>query len=111
MDYDVVVKALKFLQKTHPSYKNVRIASADEVKWEEQSISVQQDPIIVNDKASEAHEAHMTSDIAEGWDPNCRVPQTKGSPLDADFGTVLCVRNGTSPSTHDYTTLFFEGTP
>ncbi len=93
MDYDVVVKALKFLQKTHPSYKNVRIASADEVKWEEQSISVQQDPIIVNDKASEAHEAHMTSDIAEGWDPNCRVPQTKGSPLDADFGTVLCVRN------------------
>ena len=93
MDYDVVVKALKFLQKTHPSYKNVRIASADECKWEEQSISVQQDPIIVNDKASEAHEAHMTSDIAEAWDPNCRVPQTKGSPFDADFGTVLCVRN------------------
>ena len=93
MDYDVVVKALKFLQKTHPSYKEVRIAPADECKWEEQRISVQQDPIIVNDKVSEVHEAHMTSDIAEGWDPNCRVPQTKGSPLDADFGTVLCVRN------------------
>ena len=93
MDYDVVVKGLKFLQKTHPSYKNVRIASATECKWEEQRISVQQDPIIVNDKASKAHEAHMTSDIAEGWDPNCRVPQSKESPLDADFGTVLCVRN------------------
>lgn len=93
MDYDVVVKALKFLKTTHPSYKKVRIASADECKWEEQSTSVHQDPIIVNDKVSEAHEAHMTSDIAEGWDPNCRVPQTKGSPLDADFGTVLCVRN------------------
>ena len=93
MDYDVVVKALKFLQKTHPSYKDVRIASADDCNWEEQRISIQQDPIIVNDGATIAHEAHMTSDIAEGWDPNCRVPQTKGSPLDADFGTILCMRN------------------
>ena len=59
MDYDVVVKALKFLKTTHPSYKKVRIASADECKWEEQSTSVHQDPIIVNDKVSEAHEAHI----------------------------------------------------
>ena len=93
MDYDVVVRALKFLQKTHPGYKDVRIASADECKWEEQKISVQQDPIIVNDRETIAHEAHMISDIAEGWDPNCRVPQAKGSPLDADFGTILCMRN------------------
>lgn len=93
MDYDIVVKALEFLRKTHPSYKDVRIASADECKWEEQKKSLQEDPIIVNDNTSIAHEAHMTSDIAEGWDPNCRVSQSKGSPLDADFGTVLCVRN------------------
>ena len=93
MDYDVVVRALKFLQKTHPGYKDVRIASADECKWEEQKISVQQDPIIVNDRETIAHEAHMISDIAEGWDPNCRAPQVKRSPLDADFGTILCMRN------------------
>ena len=93
MDYDVVVEALKFLQKIHPSYKDVRIASTNDCKWEQQIISVQQDPIIVNDEASIAHEAHMASDIAEGWDPNCRVPQTKDSPLDADFGTILCMRN------------------
>ena len=41
----------------------------------------------------EAFEAHVTSDIAEGWDPSCKTKQTENSPDDADFGVVLSMNH------------------
>ena len=38
-------------------------------------------------------EAHVTSDIAEGWDPSCKTKQTENSPEDADFGAVLSMNH------------------
>ena len=57
----------------------------------------QDDPIVVDDDNVKAFEAHVTSDIAEGWDPSCKTKQTANSPDDADFGAVLSMNhNGTS---------------
>ena len=48
---------------------------------------------MVDDPDARAHEAHVTSDIAEGWDPRSKTKQSKGSPGDADFGAVLSLTN------------------
>ena len=48
---------------------------------------------MVDDPDARAHEAHVTSDIAEGWDPRSKTNQSKGSPGDADFGAVLSLTN------------------
>ena len=53
----------------------------------------QDDPIVVDDENVEAFEAHVTSDIAEGWDPSCKTKQTENSPDDADFGAVLSMNH------------------
>ena len=55
--------------------------------------AIQDDPLVVDDPDSKAYEAHVTSDIAEGWDTKCKSVQSKGSPLDADFGSVLSMTN------------------
>ena len=59
-----------------------------------QSCPKQDDPIIVDDKNAREFEAHVTSDIAEGWDPSCKTKQTENSPDDADFGAVLSMDPG-----------------
>lgn len=92
MEYNNVVEAITFLQQTHPRYKACVIASKDECEWDRQTASVHGDPVIIDDNGSRVHEAQMTSDIAEGWDPKCRVMQSKGSPNDSDFGSVMCMR-------------------
>ena len=48
---------------------------------------------MVDDPDARAHEAHVTSDIAEGWDPRSKTKQSEGSPDDADFGAVLSLTN------------------
>jgi len=55
----------------------------------------QDDPILVDDKKAMEFEAHVTSDIAEGWDPSCKTKQTENSPDDADFGAVMSMGNVT----------------
>ena len=86
MRYSEVVDALKMLKIMHPRYKEVEIAGKDEIKWEEQKQSVFKDIIIRPDGKREAHES---SDIAKGWEPGSRTKQSKGSPCDADFATVM----------------------
>ena len=49
--------------------------------------------MVVDDAGATAHEAHVTSDIAEGWDPRCQMSQSAGSPDDADFGAVMSMSN------------------
>ena len=60
-----------------------------------QSCLKQNDLILVDDKSAMGFEAHVTSDIAEGWDPSCKTKQTENSPDDADFGAVMSMGHAT----------------
>ena len=116
MSYSTAVKVLTLLKQTHCGYADVHICSKEDCEWEgmKSSITVsvcgscmrmacplgicndcllQEDPVVVEDAGAAAHEAHVTSDIAEGWDPRCRTSQSAGSPDDADFGAVLSMTN------------------
>jgi len=88
MRYSDVVNALQMLKIMHPRYKNVSIASKDDVKWEEQKESVHKHVI---HRADGVREAAGSSDIAAGWDPKCVTKQTHDAPKDGDFGTVMIV--------------------
>lgn len=80
-------KILTSLQQTHPQYLSCRIARHDEINWEEQRKRLQQPSV----SKPTAQEAAVASDIAQGWDTTSAAIQAKGSPLDADFGAVLCM--------------------
>ena len=88
MRYSDVVNALQMLKIMHPRYKNVVIASKDDVKWEEQKESIHKKVI---QRADGFREAAGSSDIALGWDPKCRTKQVHDAPKDGDFGTVMIV--------------------
>ena len=88
MRYSDVVNALQMLKIMHPRYKNVSIASKEDVKWEEQKESVHKHVI---HRADGVREAAGSSDIAAGWDPKCVTKQTHDAPKDGDFGTVMIV--------------------
>ena len=95
MRYSQVVDALNMLKIMHPRYNKIDIASKEEVKWEEQKQSVHKNVIL---RADGVREAAGSSDIAEGWDPKCRVNQSAGAPADADFGAVMILgKDGLKP--------------
>ena len=78
MEYNSAVLALTALRQTHPRYADVNIVSAAECQWVTQKKSIIHKPILLNDKGTAIHEATMSSDIAEGWIPSCKVGTVVG---------------------------------
>lgn len=78
MKYKSAMLALTALRQTHPHYADVNIVSAAECQWVTQKKSIIHEPILLDDKGTAIHEATMSSDIAEGWNPSCKVGTVGG---------------------------------
>ena len=78
MEYNSAVLALTALRQTHPRYADVNIVSPAECQWVAQKNSIIHKPILLDDKGTAIHEATMSSDIAEGWNPSCKVGTVGG---------------------------------
>ena len=76
MEYNTVAGHVKKLQQTGV-YKDLKLVSKEECKWDENVNAIQKEVAVFNDHRATVHEAQVRSDTAQQWDPSCDVKQDK----------------------------------
>ena len=100
MDYEEVRHHLLRLKQLGV-YHDVTIVSKKECNWSANMSVIQRDIAVLNDRRAEVAEAARSSDIARQWDTDCRTPQVRGAPSQADFGVVLSTNAIATPANSD----------